>query len=233
MADATKIDVSAEDRMLRISKLIADLQEIHDRWGDTCVYVRRGGLAWGSAALNNRSDDEKNGVFDLYAEQDRERERHAGQVGRLIEDREGLRADRDSIAAKLAEVERERDEAVTSRDITASEGAKTQETYEAFRSLLFEARTDLTAAQATITKLREESEWRPIEAAPKDRTGVLVVPSVWASTPCDVATFDDDRYAKKPRPFWRRQGVSSNARDREKPPTHWRPLPTPPSEKSV
>ena len=49
-----------EDGMEKISALIARLQETKDRWGNICVYLRRGGLAWGAGALNR-------GVFDLQA----------------------------------------------------------------------------------------------------------------------------------------------------------------------
>lgn len=90
-----------EDKMMKISKLIEMMQAIHERWGDTCVYIRRGGLAWGAVALNNRADDEKHGVFDLQAEHDRERERHAGQVERLIADRNRWQAK--ALAAETAQ----------------------------------------------------------------------------------------------------------------------------------
>src|SRR5271168_3678908 len=46
-----------EDRMEKISHLISRLQETKDRWGDTCVYIRRGGLSWGAVALNRQGDD--------------------------------------------------------------------------------------------------------------------------------------------------------------------------------
>lgn len=74
--------------MTQISKLIADLQQIKDRWGDTCVYIRRGGLSWGAVALNRRTDDEKHGVFDLQAQHDRDMLARLEQIERLKADRD-------------------------------------------------------------------------------------------------------------------------------------------------
>lgn len=85
------IDPHDLDHMVKISKLIADLQAIHSQFGDTCVYVRRHGLSWGGVALTYRSEDEKHGVFDLQADHDREMEGRIGQTRRLIEDRDRWR----------------------------------------------------------------------------------------------------------------------------------------------
>lgn len=76
-----------DDRMERISALISRLQSTLDQWGDTCVYIRRGGLSWGAVALNRQDDDRKYGVFDLQAQHDRDMEQRVGQVERLIADR--------------------------------------------------------------------------------------------------------------------------------------------------
>src|SRR5712691_11918687 len=70
--------------MVQIDKLIADLQSISKQFGNTCVYIRRGGLSWGAVALNRRDDDDKFGIFDLQAQHDRETIRCHGQVQRLI-----------------------------------------------------------------------------------------------------------------------------------------------------
>lgn len=86
-------DAQPEDeksRMVRISKLIADLQSIKDRFGDTCVYIRTGGMSWGAVALNRESDDEKNGVFDLEASYEVRLVAYAEQVERLIADKQAL-----------------------------------------------------------------------------------------------------------------------------------------------
>lgn len=72
-----------DDHMVKISALIQRLQETKDRFGDTCVYIRRGGLSWGAVALNRRNDDEKNGVFDLQAQHDRDMLQRIGQIERL------------------------------------------------------------------------------------------------------------------------------------------------------
>lgn len=76
-----------DDEMEKISKLIARLQDVLDRFGDTCVYIRRGGLSWGAVALNRQSDDKEHGVFDLQATHDREMTERLEQIERLIADR--------------------------------------------------------------------------------------------------------------------------------------------------
>jgi hypothetical protein len=81
------IEADDMDRMVKIEKLIADMQAVRDQFGNTCVYIRRGGLSWGAVALNRRADDERHGVFDLQAQHDRDMEARVGQVERLIEDR--------------------------------------------------------------------------------------------------------------------------------------------------
>lgn len=72
-----------EDQMIKISKLIADLQTIKERFGDICVYIRRHGLSWGAVALNYRDDDKKHGVFDLQEQHDREMLARLEQIERL------------------------------------------------------------------------------------------------------------------------------------------------------
>lgn len=74
---------NADDRMVSIEKLIADLQSIRDRFGNTCVYIRRGGLSWGAVALNRRDDDQKHGVFDLQTQHDRDMLARLEQIRRL------------------------------------------------------------------------------------------------------------------------------------------------------
>lgn len=84
--------VADEDRMQKISEVITHLQSVQDRFGDTFVYIRRGGMSWGAVALNRRDDDKKNGVFDLQAQHDREITARVQQVERLIADNRDLRA---------------------------------------------------------------------------------------------------------------------------------------------
>ena len=72
-------------------------------------------------------------------------------------------------------------------------------------------------------------EWQPIETAPKDGTAVLVYPPTWRERTASVAVWDNDEYARKPRPYWRRDDdMGKVTYSRERPPTHWMPLPTPP-----
>jgi RecJ-like exonuclease len=111
--------VADEDRMLKISKVIAELLEIKQRFGDTCVYIRRGGMSWGAVALNREADDKKHGVFDLQAQHDRDMLARVEQNQRLIDDNRELRgrvhnaeAALTAQAAALVAAERERDEAL-------------------------------------------------------------------------------------------------------------------------
>ena len=72
--------------------------------------------------------------------------------------------------------------------------------------------------------------WMPIDTAPKDGSAVLVYPPIWVQRTCSVATYKSDRYAKKPRPYWKRDDAMGKVGySRDKPPTHWRPLPPAPS----
>lgn len=80
-----------ESHMEKISALIARLQSTLDRWGDTCVYIRRGGLSWGAVALNRQDDDRKHGVFDLQAQHDRDMLELLEQIERLKKDRDEWR----------------------------------------------------------------------------------------------------------------------------------------------
>jgi hypothetical protein len=49
-------------RMIQIADLIAELQELKAKWGNTCCYVY--GLAWGAVALNMQADDEASAAWD-------------------------------------------------------------------------------------------------------------------------------------------------------------------------
>lgn len=71
--------------MVRIKDLIARLQSTLDQFGNTCVYIRRGGLSWGAVALNRRDDDQKHGIFDLQDSHDIAMRERLGQCDRLIE----------------------------------------------------------------------------------------------------------------------------------------------------
>lgn len=73
-----------------------------------------------------------------------------------------------------------------------------------------------------------EQAWRPIETAPRDGTKVLL----YCPTRGVVGgRWSDNRYAKTPRPYWsndleRLYGVQATRFDQ---PTHWLPLPDPPT----
>jgi hypothetical protein len=71
------------------------------------------------------------------------------------------------------------------------------------------------------------SEWQPIETAPMDRV-VLLFPPTWGGRTCAMGKWEEDLFAKKPRPYWRREDAMSVSRSRDMPPTHWMPLPVPP-----
>ncbi|WP_398473600.1 hypothetical protein [Tardiphaga sp.] len=92
----------AEDRMVKIGKLIVDMQSIKDRFGDTCVYIRRGGLSWGAVALNRRDDDKKHGVFDLQEQHDRDMLARLEQIERLKASRNSAEQEARSLKVELA-----------------------------------------------------------------------------------------------------------------------------------
>lgn len=69
-------------------------------------------------------------------------------------------------------------------------------------------------------------EWQPIETAPKDEKILLARAGQWV----DIGEWEDDRHAKKPRPYWtaNREWWAGKMAMREQQPTHWMPLPPPP-----
>lgn len=93
-----------EDHMVKISDLISRLQSTKDQFGDTCVYIRRGGMAWGAVALNRRADDEKNGVFDLQAQHDRDMLQRLEQIERLKASRNAAEMRLNETVAALKEL---------------------------------------------------------------------------------------------------------------------------------
>lgn len=75
------------------------------------------------------------------------------------------------------------------------------------------------------------SEWQPIETAPTDGTYIVVYPGLWNGITCDIAAYNEDEYAKTPRPYWRRIGTMRVTDCRSRPPTHWMPQPKSPESK--
>lgn len=72
--------------------------------------------------------------------------------------------------------------------------------------------------------------WQPIETAPRDGTRILVWPPTWTGT-LSVAAWDEDQYVKRPIPYWRRIDAGNLVSvSRGRPPTHWAPIPSGPSE---
>lgn len=66
--------------------------------------------------------------------------------------------------------------------------------------------------------------WRPIETAPRDGSTFIA----WRGGVI-FTRWDDDRYARKPMPFWGGNDAWRGKRfQRENNPTHWMPLPEPP-----
>lgn len=68
--------------------------------------------------------------------------------------------------------------------------------------------------------------WQPIETAPKDGSKMLL----WC--PADggrvaIGRWDDDRYSRRPRPYWSLVG-SRTTDSRNRQPTDWMLLPEPP-----
>ena len=74
--------------------------------------------------------------------------------------------------------------------------------------------------------------WRPIEWAPKDRDVDLLMPvEAFGERRMYPGKWDDDRYAKKPRPYWGAPLVEllwGVRFMRQHQPTHFRPRPQPP-----
>lgn len=85
--------------------------------------------------------------------------------------------------------------------------------------------------EADIAELRAklaEMQWQPIETAPKDGTNIMVTcPRLGV---CCPAHWDNDQYAKKPRPYWTHWGerIWGITWVRNDQPTHWMPLPAAP-----
>lgn len=71
--------------------------------------------------------------------------------------------------------------------------------------------------------------WQDISTAPKD--GTIIVWSPMGGGKVFFAQWDDNRYATTPKPYWRfsDERIWGTTAVRKAQPTHWRPLPAPPS----
>lgn len=91
-------------------------------------------------------------------------------------------------------------------------------------------RAGYAAARLEIESLRGK-RWQPIATAPEDGTCVLVYPPTWNDKNCSMAQYESDKYATKPRPYWSRDdALGKVGYSRNKPPTHWMPLPAGPAD---
>lgn len=70
----------------------------------------------------------------------------------------------------------------------------------------------------------EQCHWQHIDTAPKDGQTFLA----FGDCGVDMWYWDDDRYAKKPKPYFKRVRQMSVIHDRATGLSHWRPLPEPP-----
>lgn len=69
------------------------------------------------------------------------------------------------------------------------------------------------------------NEWMDMGSAPKDGRQILV----WTHRDQhELARWETDSYAKKPRPYWRTSGPWGVIDNRISPPIAWMPLPEPP-----
>lgn len=69
-----------------------------------------------------------------------------------------------------------------------------------------------------------KSPWQSIDTAPKDGTEIIVfIPAHGVVSPC---RWNEDKYAKKPRPYWAHWGkYAFGINDlRANQPTHWIPV---------
>ena len=72
--------------------------------------------------------------------------------------------------------------------------------------------------------------WQPIETAPKDGSRVLIWRGDTYSAEAVAGYWDDDKYARNPRPYWTGHDHYWRGKRwcREHAPTHWMTLPEPP-----
>lgn len=74
-------------------------------------------------------------------------------------------------------------------------------------------------------------KWQPISTAPKDGSTVMVYPATWNGQTASMARWEMDEHAKNPRPYWRRgDDMGRVSYSRGTSPTHWMPLPAPPTD---
>lgn len=74
------------------------------------------------------------------------------------------------------------------------------------------------------------SNWTPISEAPKNKRVLLYRPTALDWSKIVVGKFDDDKYARRPRPYWThdQEMLEGKNRTRSNQPTHFMELPEPP-----
>ena len=96
----------------------------------------------------------------------------------------------------------------------------------------FKAQCKITAAaleERALMVAPSTSKWQPIETAPKDGTTVLLYPPSWTSRTSSTGSWNSDKHARKPAPYWERDDCWNKVMlSRNSPTTHWMPLPAAP-----
>lgn len=75
--------------------------------------------------------------------------------------------------------------------------------------------------------MNSESNWQPIETAPKDEKSFLLI--FRKSGRICIAHWDAQKYHHRPNPFWKDFGPWGVGDMRRDSPSHWMPLPKPPT----
>lgn len=88
--------------------------------------------------------------------------------------------------------------------------------------------SELTRLRAEVEELRKAREWRPIATAPKDGSRIMVI----VRGRVQFARWEPQSTNAKPRPFWMHSLHMGERYNREHVPTHWQPLPQPPTPQS-
>jgi hypothetical protein len=72
--------------------------------------------------------------------------------------------------------------------------------------------------------------WQPIKTAPKDQLIMLWRPDAYLWAKCDIAIWCEDNLVRKSKPYWQSLLIQSKVMQRCWYPTHWQPLPQPPTQ---
>lgn len=87
----------------------------------------------------------------------------------------------------------------------------------------------IAVLEAEVARLTKKCEWQPIETAPRDVPVLGWFPLTGERAKTYVMHWNDDSYAKNPRPLWDVHGwIWPRSALRACQPTHWMPLPSAP-----